>query len=61
LNASQILGRIWPLAAHLDSEIGAGFGSAFGSEAELCLPDPMTSENDPKENRARQENAELCI
>jgi hypothetical protein len=26
---------IWPLAAHLDSEIGTGFGSAIGWVAEL--------------------------
>lgn len=38
----------WPIAAHLDSETGAGYGSAVGWKAEICLPDPMTSENDPE-------------
>ena len=44
--------RSWPLAAHLDSEIGADFGSVVGWKAE---PGPWLtkiSEIEPKQNSA---------
>ena len=42
--------RLWPLAAHLDSEVGADFGSAVGWRAELGPWLTKISENDPFRN-----------
>jgi hypothetical protein len=39
--------RSWPLGELPSSEINAWFSSAIRSEAELNLPEPLTSEIDP--------------
>ena len=46
----QVYSRFWPIAELSGTEMITCFSSAIRLEAELNLPDPLTSEIDPQRN-----------